>query len=117
MWRGQASTNKQASAGTLDECDSYYATQDYLRAVNVAWEAYERLIARCVAREQARMVLPMATMTAFYASVDLHNLLHFCVLRCKPDAQQEIRELAEKCLEHARKVAPISVRAWEEFCR
>jgi len=112
VWRGQASTNKQASAGDINE--PVLAGIMYERHMSACLDVYEGLLCLGVAREQARMVLPMATMTAFYATVNLHNLLHFCGLRCAPDAQQEIRVLADECLRIAETVAPISVRAWRE---
>jgi thymidylate synthase (FAD) len=114
VWRGQAATNKQASAGRMTETDQHRAHVNYGAAMSACMSAYRNLIALGVAREQARMVLPMATMTAFYGTVNLHNLLHFCGLRCAPDAQQEIRVLADECLRIAETVAPISVRTWRE---
>lgn len=115
VWRGQAATNKQASAGEVGLPRRSVADKVYEKHIRNSLDVYEALLWLGVSREQARMVLPMATMTRFYGTVDLHNLLHFCALRCKADAQQEIRVLALQCLEHAERVAPVSVRAWREF--
>jgi len=48
-----------------------------------------------MARELARMVLPMNAYTEWYWKVDLHNLLHFLSLRSDPHAQKEIRVYAD----------------------
>ena len=47
-----------------------------------------------LARELARMVLPLNTYTEWYWKTDLHNLLHFIALRADPHAQYEIRAYA-----------------------
>ena len=52
-----------------------------------------------IARELARMVLPLNTYTQWYWKVDLHNLLHFLRLRPDPHAQYEIRAYAEVLLD------------------
>ena len=48
-----------------------------------------------LARELARMCLPVNFYTEMYWKIDLHNLFHFLMLRTDPHAQKEIREYAE----------------------
>jgi thymidylate synthase (FAD) len=55
---------------------------------------YRRLLKRGVAREVARNVLPLGTMTRFYATASLRNWLGFLVLRNHPAALLEIRREA-----------------------
>lgn len=57
---------------------------------------YHYLIRRGVAREQARAVLPQATMTRFYMTGNLHNWLRFIKLRNTDHAQREARLIAQK---------------------
>lgn len=95
-WRNQADRNKQSSEGELEIHDACAATGILTTAYEVAMDAYNKLLALGVAREQARMVIPVGHMTEFYASANLLNWHKFCVLRCAPDAQFEIRELADK---------------------
>ena len=59
-----------------------------------ARSVYEARIATGVAREQARKDLPLSTYTEAYWKTDLHNLLHFLILRMNVHAQQEIRAYA-----------------------
>jgi len=79
--------------------------------------AYRGLRERGVSREQARSVLPLATMTAFVWKVDLHNLLHFLRLRCAPDAQRETRLLAEQVAAVVADAFPLTWSAWTEHVR
>ena len=68
-----------------------------------------------IARELARMVLPLNTYTQWYWKVDLHNLLHFLRLRHDSHAQYEIRAYAEVLLDIARKWVPLAAAAFEEY--
>lgn len=109
----QGTTNKQGSGEPLQVATQAVAETIYKEALRVAYDAYRRLLDLGVSREEARMVLPVSTMTEFYWTVNLHNLLHFVKLRAHPHAQANIREYAEHALDLARTVAPVSVEAWE----
>lgn len=76
-----------------------------------AFDEYTELLNAGVAREQARMVLPQNMYTEYYATVNLHNLMHFCSLRTSDHAQYEIKVYAEAMLKHASVVCPVSVEA------
>ena len=82
-------------------------------ACRAAFESYRSLLNQDVPRELARSVLPVATYSHMFATVDLLNLLKFLTLRCDSHAQYEIRVYAEAMRELARSVVPISVAAWE----
>lgn len=76
--------------------------------------AYKQLLDLGCARELARSVLPVATYSHMFGTVNLHNLLHFLGLRCHIHAQHEIRVYAEAMLELVRPIVPVSIAAWEE---
>ncbi|MBK9496481.1 MAG: FAD-dependent thymidylate synthase [Xanthomonadales bacterium] len=78
-----------------------------------AFSCYRRLIDDGVPRELARIVLPLATYSHMFATVNLLNLMKFMTLRCHEHAQPEIRVYAEAMRELARSVAPIAIGAWE----
>ena len=59
-----------------------------------AFAEYERLLEAGVAREVARLVLPLSTYTKYYWSCNPRSLMHFCSLRNHDDAQYEIRQYA-----------------------
>ncbi len=75
---------------------------------------YDALLAGGVARELARINLPLSTYTEWYWQIDLHNLFHFLHLRMDIHAQYEIRVYAETMFEIARAVAPVACEAFAE---
>ena len=80
-----------------------------------SYDVYESYVERGVAKELARIVLPVANYTELYWKIDLHNFFHFLKLRTDEHAQQEIRELANAMLELAKPYFPISFEAWEDY--
>jgi len=115
FWRGQDEINKQSST------DDYYTHGEYALKIyqdllDQAKATYYHLLADGVAREQARMVLPLATYTTFIAKVDAHNLMHFLHLRMGQDAQEEIRVYANVIYEHFFKPnLPLTAAAFEKY--
>ncbi len=65
-----------------------------------------------LARELARMNLPLNTYTQWYWKCDLHNLLHFVSLRADPHAQYEIRAYADAILETLKRWVPVTTEAF-----
>jgi thymidylate synthase (FAD) len=61
-----------------------------------AFDEYHYLLGLGVKREMARIVLPLATMTRYYWTCNARSLMHFLNLRNAPDAQFEIRHLAQQ---------------------
>lgn len=68
-----------------------------------------------LARELARMNLPINAYTQWYWKIDLHNLLHFLYLRADPHAQYEIRVYADAIFEVVKKWLPIAAQAFEDY--
>jgi thymidylate synthase (FAD) len=75
---------------------------------------YEGLLADGVARELARVNLPLSLYTEMYWQIDLHNLFHFLRLRLDWHAQYEIRAYGDAIARCARAVAPLAYEAFEE---
>lgn len=92
--RGQSKHNKQMSAGLLAPEDSANAIRLISEVNKNAYDTYKRLIEMGMAREQARVVLPVSAFTQIIWNMDMRNLLHYLSLRLAPDAQKEIREYA-----------------------
>ncbi|HSM61577.1 MAG TPA: FAD-dependent thymidylate synthase [Longimicrobiales bacterium] len=80
-----------------------------------AGDAYGWMLEQDVAREIARIDLPVSTYTQWYWKIDLHNLLHFLSLRVDPRAQWEIREFARVIAGMVKRVAPLSYEAWVDY--
>lgn len=68
-----------------------------------------------LARELARMNLPVNFYTQWYWKIDLHNLLHFLALRADGHAQYEIREYANAMLELVKAWVPITYNAFMDY--
>jgi flavin-dependent thymidylate synthase len=77
--------------------------------------AYEWLTGHEVARELARIDLPLSTYTQWYWKIDLHNLLHFLTLRVDRHAQWEIQEYGRVMAGMLKRAAPLSYEAWIDF--
>lgn len=60
-----------------------------------AYATYERLVEAGVARELARLVMPMGAYTEFYWTVNARSLMNFVSLRAAETAQREIRRYAD----------------------
>jgi thymidylate synthase (FAD) len=113
--RQQSSVNKQGGSGSINETDASGFIEKIDFICNQSYEEYEKAIQNGVAREQARMLLPVNLYTEWYWKVDLHNLLHFLALRCDAHAQWEIRVFANAMLELIKPIVPWAVEAWEDY--
>ena len=93
--------------------DSTNSYQNYLRMINQN-EKGEVLDSEKegLARELARMNLPLNCYTQWYWKIDLHNLLHFLNLRADSHAQYEIRVYAEIMLDIVKKWVPHCYQAF-----
>jgi thymidylate synthase (FAD) len=80
-----------------------------------AYAHYQEFLEDNVARELARIVLPLSLYSQFYWQMNLHNLFHFLRLRMDPHAQKEIRDFANQVAVCAQAVAPIAWEAFEEY--
>lgn len=109
----QSTSNKQMRT------DEKHPDADVLRVVikqqcESAFVAYKGLIVSGVPRELARGVLPVNTYSHMFATVDLHNLMHFLKLRLHSHSQYEIRVYAEAMLKLIEPIVPFSVAAFKE---
>jgi thymidylate synthase (FAD) len=77
----------------IDAADSALSIME--GAYAQAFYAYEELLNMGVAKEVARNVVPVATMTEFYASTNARALMNFINLRGADTAQLEIRRYAD----------------------
>lgn len=75
---------------------------------------YEELLEDDIARELARVNLPLSLYTEMYWQIDLNNLFHFLRLRLDWHAQYEIRAYGDVMARIAQAVAPMAYAAFEE---
>ena len=113
--RRQSRENKQARADEPLEHEEALSIRDQIQEdQQLLYEHYEQMIAAGLAREVARINLPLSLYTEWYWQIDLHNLFHFLALRLDPHAQYEIREYAQALAKCAQAVAPIAYEAFLE---
>src|SRR6266498_1163151 len=82
-----------------------------------SWDTYTRLLESGVAKEIARMVLPVNIYSAWYASATLRGWLNFLALRTDETAMYEIRQIAGYVETELHKLFPLTLNAWDESGR
>ena len=112
----QSVNNKQGRGATL-EADAAARVLDLLcRDAMQAYTTYETLLDdEGLARELARMNLPVNYYTQWYWKIDLHNLMHFLSLRMDAHAQYEIRVYGQAIAELVRAWVPVAYEAFEDY--
>ena len=122
-WNKQSSTNKQGSGEGLDPLELRDVNAAYVDHCETSFELYDEFIKPVdedgydLAREQARMHLPLSTYTELYWKIDLHNLLHFLKLRTDDHAQYEIRMFAWAMEKMVRLALPVAYEAWVDYSK
>jgi thymidylate synthase (FAD) len=103
----QTTTNKQAQGGAaLSECDALEWLAELADVYEHAQRVYESGLRRGVAKELARLPVPVARYSRMRASANLRNWLGFLSLRMASGAQWEIRQFANAVCEMIREKFP-----------
>jgi len=112
--RKQSAANRQGGDEPMDQATAQEFL-DYLDKVEESYKDYERLMEKGVAREIARIGLPVNVYTEWYWKIDLHNLFHFLSLRMDAHAQQEIRDYANAMYALIQPIVPIAAEAFLDY--
>jgi len=113
--RKQSKTDRQARGSEELPRETQERVLEILKRDQAsAYTSYEEMLKDSVARELARINLPLSLYTQWYWQIDLRNLFHFLNLRLDEHAQYEIRQYAEVMAKMARAVAPMAYEAFEE---
>lgn len=110
----QSQKNKQASGELLSEETSGFHRLTIAHTSEKAFKKYQEMLADGVAKEVARLVLPVNTYSKMRASTDLRNWFSFLTLRDDPNAQWEIQCFAKVAVEITRAIFPRSYGLYEE---
>jgi flavin-dependent thymidylate synthase len=115
--RMQSKRNKQATEDDicLSRADAARTVEDMSHGQRDAYFDYNAFLARGLARELARIHLPVSIYTECYWKMDLRNLLHFIKLRLEAHAQKEMREYAKAIAFFVKRHNPIAYEAFEEY--
>ena len=110
----QSTDNKQGrSEETLPEDQQEAIRERFREGQADAYSSYSRLLDDGIARELARINLPLSLYTEWYWQIDLHNLFRFLKLRMDAHAQREIRAYATTMFEIAQRVCPAACASFE----
>ena len=112
--RKQSKTNRQGR----DEPVDVETAEEFIKWLDTSAEnyaKYESFCERGIAREMARMNLPVSIFTQWYWKIDALNLLKFLALRCDSHAQKEIRVYADAMLAMISRLMPVTIEAWNDY--
>jgi thymidylate synthase (FAD) len=114
--RTQSEVNKQArSEVEFDRTKAEEITSNMRKSQEESYSEYKSYVDEGVAREIARINLPLSSYTEWYWKIDLHNLFHFLKLRLDHHAQYEIRVYAEVIANILKQILPMSYEAFEDY--
>ena len=114
IWRKQSDDNKQASEGVLDDLQQKRMSSvfnEYMRQVEMA---YDRMIDAGMAKEQARIILPLNQYTEVYWTASFQAIMNFIELRNEKTSQIEIQEYAKSMLDLMHQTFPKITEIWSE---
>lgn len=120
-WRQQDTKNKQGSvnADMFSDGESEYTheqlSKELQRVCSICYKTYEGMLAVRVAREMARLVLPVNIYTEIQCVWDMKNLIHFITLRDDSHAQAEIQEYGRAIKTICREIFPWTIEAYDKF--
>ncbi len=109
----QSKDNKQGSSEELLE-DAESILQSFKDEQFEMYDNYEEYIQGGMAKEMARINLPLSIYTEWYWTIDLHNLFHFLKLRMDSHAQYEVRVYADAKYNLIKDIVPFACESFEQ---
>lgn len=113
--RMQDEKNKQGSIESSTSIPQHKAVEEYNQMAKKMHNKYQQLLCLGMAKEQARIHLPLSTYTEWYWKIDLHNLFHFLKLRMDSHAQKEFQDYAKAMFKLIKSIVPVACEAFEEY--
>jgi thymidylate synthase (FAD) len=95
--RRQDEKNRQNSIDDFSELMKSTFRQAQQTVWDCAYEEYTQALAAGIAKECARMLLPLNTKTRMYMKGSVRSWIHYLQVRCAPDTQKEHRDIANEC--------------------
>lgn len=111
IYRKQSKDNKQASEGCIENQE--LCKEIFENAIKKQIESYEKLLQLGVAKEQARIMLPLNQYTEIYWTASYQAVQNFIELREEKTSQYEIQEYAKTMKKIMRIVYPEISQIWE----
>ena len=114
VWRKQSEDNKQASEGELDDLHQKRMNHLYDRYLKDVERVYDTMVQTGMAKEQARIVLPLSQYTLVWWTASFQSIMNFIELRDEKTAQVEIQEYARVLKGIMLEVFPETTKIWSE---
>lgn len=111
----QSTNNKQGRGDSVSRNIANEFRFDLMHSRRIVSAGYKTAIENNIARETARIDLPLSTYTEWYWKIDIHNLLHFLTLRCDSHAQKEIRDYGNVIAGMIKLIYPNTYQAWIDY--
>lgn len=105
-YRVQDSKNKQGSFDTLSQNQQEMFQRKTKEQIENTFTLYDEMLSQGIAKESARLILPMCTATTIYMSGTIRSWIHYLQLRTQWDTQKEHREIADQIKEILIKECP-----------
>lgn len=111
--RRQDVKNRQNSINDMDDDDRIWFKNTQEDIWKLSKSAYEQALKRGIAKEQARMLLPLNTRTRMYMHGTIRSWIHYINVRSDPSTQKEHRDIAEQAKAIFAEKLPIVAKALE----
>ena len=111
--RRQDNKNRQNSIDDLDKDVVDKLNRQMITLFSSAQALYNQMIEKGVAKECARMVLPLCTPTRIYMTGSVRSWIHYIDLRSAHGTQKEHMEIAESCKDVFKEQFPVVSEALE----
>ena len=107
--REQCEDNRQSSTEIINPklSNGMMADTTISQLLTQSHKIYNELLEAGVAREQARMILPLATTTKIHMTGSIRSWIHFLELRDDSHAQKEIQMVAKEIKKHFKEQFPV----------
>lgn len=112
--RRQDTKNRQNSTDDLKPEVKAELQADIDLFLGEAEDLYNVLLDYGVAKECARMILPLTTQTRLYMKGNLRSWITYCIVRCGPETQKEHRDVANECWKIVKEQFPMVAKFVEE---
>ena len=111
--RRQDIKNRQNSIDDLDKEVVDKLNRQMITLFSSAQALYNQMVEKGVAKECARMVLPLCTPTRIYMTGSVRSWIHYIELRSAHGTQKEHMEIAESCKDVFKEQFPVVSEALE----
>lgn len=109
--RRQDTKNRQSSIDDLDENTKEWFIAEQRRIWNTCYQSYQSAIRVGIAKECARMLLPISAKTRLYMTGSIRSWIHYIAARTHESTQKEHRDIAEMIKKEFMQAVPVTAQA------